>query len=482
MMKKLIFSASILSFTAHGVTVPVITDFTNGSTISSSQMNTNFDNIQSSFGELNGLLPASVCSAGEVLSYTSNPMSCVPLNDASKLPLSGGTITGNLTISAAPLIMSGGAINMVGASINMGSNTIINVASPVNPQDVATKSYVDSGIAGVVSPFIPCAGGSCMSNTADSLGIGVSTISPTKLQVVAQAPAVPEYATIRSTLKTTAASATSDFMAGLFTLEPTHNVQNLSTLQTRINVGNSTANFAAGLYVKSAQKSSGGIVSNNGVVIDSQTVGTNNVGLLIETPATPSPNNYAIKTTGVEKSIFGGKVGIGTTTPAYALDVNGNINLNDCLYENGVSLVGTCTSDIRLKKNVKNFDWGLSVVENLVPKRYEYNGLAGTRPGIPQVGFIAQDLQKLAPELVKSEMKRLRPTDEEKTEILKIDYGKFTYVLFNAVRELSAKVKTLEASRTLASEKKTELETLREENAMMKAYLCAKDRSAPFCR
>lgn len=61
------------------------------------------------------------------------------------LPIAGGTMTGN---------------------INMGSNSIMNVAAPANPADVATKKYVDDAVTGVTptESYLPVSGGTMEGN------------------------------------------------------------------------------------------------------------------------------------------------------------------------------------------------------------------------------------------------------------------------------------------------------------------------------
>jgi hypothetical protein len=89
----------------------------------------------------------------------------------------------------------------------------------------------------------------------------------------------------------------------------------------------------------------------------------------------------------------GGKFGFGTTTPdaTVLVDVAGAIGYNGTL---------TNTSDKRLKKDISKFKYGLSEILELDPISYKYNGKAGTESINTHVGIFAQNLQKVAPELV----------------------------------------------------------------------------------
>lgn len=64
-------------------------------------------------------------------------------------------------------------------------------------------------------------------------------------------------------------------------------------------------------------------------------------------------------------------------------------------------------------------------------------GLAGFKvDGKELLCVIAQDVEKVAPQLVKRQMVQLHVEDKEKTEIKVVDYGAFTYVMINAIKEL----------------------------------------------
>ncbi len=110
-------------------------------------------------------------------------------------------------------------------------------------------------------------------------------------------------------------------------------------------------------------------------------------------------SNFLVKTAGLGASncsqIFdnGTNVGIGTITPSNKLTVNGNIQ----------SLSNTFLSDKKFKKNINKIENALENVLNLSGttydwRRQEYSEIEFSEK--KQFGLIAQDVQKIFPELV----------------------------------------------------------------------------------
>lgn len=94
------------------------------------------------------------------------------------------------------------------------------------------------------------------------------------------------------------------------------------------------------------------------------------------------------------------------------------------------------TSDVRVKKDVRNFTSGLADLKRLRPVTYKYNGLGGTQDdGHEFVGVLAQELEKVMPSMVQSHKGKLHPGDAEDTDIKHVDPSAFTYMLINAVQE-----------------------------------------------
>ena len=89
----------------------------------------------------------------------------------------------------------------------------------------------------------------------------------------------------------------------------------------------------------------------------------------------------------------------------------------------------TAFSDERLKSNIETIQGGLEKVEQL-------RGVTYTRDERDNIGVIAQEVEKVLPEIV------LTADDEMGTK--SVDYSRITAVLIEAVKELSAKVKYLE--------------------------------------
>jgi len=121
-----------------------------------------------------------------------------------------------------------------------------------------------------------------------------------------------------------------------------------------------------------------------------------------------------------------GDVGIGTTDPAgYKLSVNGSMNAS--------SYSG---SDVRWKKNIAPINNAESLIEGLQGVRFDWRtkefkdkNFDNTR----QVGLIAQDVEKVIPEIVKTD------TDGYKA----VSYERLTAVLVEAVKEQQKQIQEL---------------------------------------
>jgi hypothetical protein len=133
---------------------------------------------------------------------------------------------------------------------------------------------------------------------------------------------------------------------------------------------------------------------------------------------------------------WSGKVGI-LMEPSYTLDVNG--------YIRGYNLI---PSDKRLKTNIN----GLTDKANLLSKvkgfSYDYNFVSNEKEsknelnGKTHFGFIAQDLQKIYPELVHT----------DNSGYLSVDYISFIPLLVETVNEQSKKIEQLESQIQLATQ------------------------------
>ncbi|HEY1707187.1 MAG TPA: tail fiber domain-containing protein [Rhizomicrobium sp.] len=163
-------------------------------------------------------------------------------------------------------------------------------------------------------------------------------------------------------------------------------------------------------------------------------------------------------------STFASSVGIETTTPAYTLQVNGSV-AGTSAYVN--------TSDARLKKDVRPIDGALAIVEQLHGVRFQWRasdersvGKSLNLPaGQPQIGFIAQDLQKVLPEAVS--------VAKGPEKLMSVGESKVVPVLVEAVKELKAANDHLmkdASERTAQIERESqELAEVRRENALLKS-------------
>ncbi len=144
---------------------------------------------------------------------------------------------------------------------------------------------------------------------------------------------------------------------------------------------------------------------------------------------------------------------------------NNNIKLNGATSTSVALAVGTSTSngnganltqagtwtnasDRRIKTNIELLDYGMAEILKMRPVQYK---MIGTN--VPQVGFIAQEIYDIVPEVV------VRPDDEDGRWTM--SYGNLTAVIVKGMQEQQAMIENQQA----------ELSTLKAENAELRSRL-----------
>ena len=121
-----------------------------------------------------------------------------------------------------------------------------------------------------------------------------------------------------------------------------------------------------------------------------------------------------------------GYVGINKTNPIYELDINGNVAAYNYY----------SSSDKRLKKEIKPIQSSLKQVLKLNPVTYKWD-----KENFPEkkfkesteIGFIAQEVELLFPEIVNT----------DKNGYKAMDYAKLSVILTKAIQEQQAEIEEL---------------------------------------
>ena len=117
----------------------------------------------------------------------------------------------------------------------------------------------------------------------------------------------------------------------------------------------------------------------------------------------------------------GGNVGIGTASPDYKLHVNGDIAYTGSIHD---------VSDIRLKENIVPLE---NAIEKVSSINSIYFNNKGESEEMREVGVIAQEVEKVLPEVV----------SENAEGYKSVDYTKLTPLLIEAVKEQQKVIEAL---------------------------------------
>ena len=140
-----------------------------------------------------------------------------------------------------------------------------------------------------------------------------------------------------------------------------------------------------------------------------------------------APNNYYYATPSISMAAnygAGAYVGINNQAPTLQLDVNGT---------SGGTHDWSSSSDERLKQNIRPMSGALGSVLSLQGVHFEWRGEEFADKVLPngiQTGLIAQDVEKIIPDVVHTD------TDGFKS----IAYGKLNVLLIEAIKEQQAQI------------------------------------------
>jgi len=126
------------------------------------------------------------------------------------------------------------------------------------------------------------------------------------------------------------------------------------------------------------------------------------------------------------------------------VDNSGNLRIGSDVNFVGTTsgtVVGTQTSDERIKNILGPVEYGLDTIKQIEPIRYALKA----EPDTEKLGFIAQQVQPLIPQSVFDTNEHIEGEPEDAPTKLGMEYVALIPVLVNAIKELSAEVDALKA-------------------------------------
>ena len=409
-------------------------------------------------------------SAGASLQVGGNATIGYAANTAG--PTNGLAVQGNVGVgTTSPLSM----LHTAGAITTSGVGARINIARTDGSDPASTKTWhldnVSNDFRIFQQPNI-ATGGSVYLTIKDGGNVGIGTTAPAaKLHVAG------------------------DIMAGtggMFTwpIDPGGGSGDQAYIKYYIKSGEATR-----LEITNQNDADDDIKFNAGYYnFTANGVGSGNVGINVDNPS----HRLQVQGTANQHGIYAATADTGSTY--YGVVGQAGVYSGSLGRADGYAFVGSGNvwatgngsfnqSDARYKENVTPLNSSLATILKLRPVSYTWkkNSEAHRSTGDkPQFGLIAQEVQKVIPDIVL--MNHKPPTSPNKDgsltldaqigESLGVEYTKIIPFLIGAVQEIKGQLDKLFQNGKADHE---ELQQVKAENAQLKAYLCAKDPSAPFC-
>ena len=140
-----------------------------------------------------------------------------------------------------------------------------------------------------------------------------------------------------------------------------------------------------------------------------------------------------------------GSVGIGTTSPEYSLDVRGTIFSSTGGYTQTGLTTWSITSDRRIKENIvkASYEKCLENVKNIELYNFNFKDNYVNTNDRRQLGFIAQDVQRVYPKAVEVG-KMIMKNNDGIENILSLNTTQIEYTLYGAVKKLIGNIEEME--------------------------------------
>lgn len=314
----------------------------------------------------------------------------------------------NLSLNGTVLSISGGVgvnLNSVGdnlgnhnatANLIMNNNRIMSVPSPQSLLDATNKAYVDAH----QDDDWTIVGNDMFAAINGNVGIG-GTNPQTKFDVLG---------------------------TGRFTATgPTHGITTSSNNFSYATVYADHQGNGVALYAQ----------SGTGNALQAITNGTVYPAIFAENQAS---GGYALDAAGVNGNAMLASNNSTQYPTIYVQNANSNgpavYIATGQAYKPGGGSWGVA-SDRRLKTDINDFDHGLNIVKRIRPVTFRYNGDQGMPIEPEFVGVIAQELQEIAPFMVKE------ITVEDNEPFLTVDPSAFNFILINALQEQQETIEKL---------------------------------------